>query len=36
VVGNFIITALLLVVAEEAGKRVADEEAYEGDGRVPV
>src|SRR5215204_3870932 len=37
VVGNFIITALLLVVAEEAGKRVEDEEeAYEGDGRVTV
>ena len=36
VVGNFIITALLLVVSEEAGKRLADEEeegAYEA-GRV--
>jgi cell division protein FtsW (lipid II flippase) len=34
VVGNFIITALLLVVSEEAGKRIVDEEeAYE---RVPA
>jgi len=37
VVGNFIITALLLVVSEEAGKRVTDEEeAYGDDGRVPA
>jgi cell division protein FtsW (lipid II flippase) len=36
VVGNFIITALLLVVSEEAGKRIVDEEAYETNGRAPA
>ena len=34
VVGNFILTALLLVVSEKAGERTADEEEVPGRGAV--